>query len=378
MSEPLRVAVVAGAYTDVLDGVTLTTDRQVRYLLDRGVPVRVYAPGPVRPVHAPAGELVPVPSVPLTGTAYRMAVGLTPAVRRDLRRFRPTLVHLATPDLLGAGVLRWAVRRRVPAVATFHTHFARYLRYYRLGLLEPLAWRWLRGFYRRCREVYVAARSTADELAEHGIAGNVAIRPFGVDADHFAPARRSDDWRSRHGIGPGDVAVLFVGRLVWEKGLRVWADAVRRLEADRVPHRGVVVGEGPAGPAVRAMLPRTTFTGRLSGDELATAYASSDVFLFPSGSETFGLVTVEALASGLAVVVADAPGSRDIVRDGVDGMVCPAGDAAAFAAAVARLVREPAMRAAFAAAGVRRAAAYRWDAVLGQMLSDFRHVLQAG
>lgn len=371
----LRVAFFAGAYNGVLDGVTLTSNRQVAYLVEQGVPVRVYAPTADRPVLVHAGDLVPVPSVGIPGTPYRLALGLPPSIRRDLTAFRPTLVHLATPDLLGTAALLWATRHRVPAVATYHTHFSSYLRYYRAGFLEPLAWRAQRWFYRRCAEVSVATRSMADELLAHGVAANYVINPFGVDTAHFSPAHRSDDWRRRHGIAPGEVVLLFVGRLVWEKGLRLWANVIRRLEAEGVPHRSVVVGEGPAGTALRALLPNTVFTGRLPGDELGTAYASADVFFFPSASETFGCVTVEALASGLPCVVADATGSRDILRHGLEGLVCPPGDEAAFFDALARLVREPPTRAAMAAAAVRRAAEFRWEAVLAAMLANWQRVV---
>jgi phosphatidylinositol alpha 1,6-mannosyltransferase len=283
----LRVAFVTGNFDYALDGVALTSQRQVAYLLDQGVPVRVYAPTATR-VLPHAADVVPVPSVGVPGTPYRLALGLTPAARRELAAFRPTLVHLATPDLLGTAALVWANRRRVPAVATYHTHFSSYLRYYRAGFLEPPSWRAQRWFYRRCAETYVATQSMADELRSHGVDGNFVISPFGVDTGRFSPANRSDDWRRQRGIAPGEVVVLFVGRLVWEKGLRLWAEVVRRLEKEGVPHRSLIVGEGPAAAALRAMLPHTVFTGRLSGDELATAFASADVFFFPSASETLG------------------------------------------------------------------------------------------
>jgi phosphatidylinositol alpha 1,6-mannosyltransferase len=155
--------------------------------------------------------------------------------------------------------------------------------------------------------------------------------------------------------------VSFVGRLVWEKGLAVFADVLNRLRAEGVKFRALVVGDGQARAGLEAMLPNAVYTGYLTDTALATAFASSDIFFNPSASETFGCVTVEALASGLAVVAADAPGSRDIIRNGVDGILCPPEDRDAFAAAVKQLIVNPVARAELRQHGLVRAAGYRWD-----------------
>lgn len=373
-----RVAFFTGNYTDVVDGVALTSIRQVEYLVRQNVPVRVYAPISSRPALASIATPVDVPSVAIPTMPYRVAFGLTPGVRADVRRFAPDLVHLATPDLLGWTALNWASRRKIPVVTTFHTHFASYLKHYGLGFLEPLVWRVFRQFYRRCAEVYVACQSMADELRHNGLDANFVINPFGVDQAHFSPAKRSDEWRAAHGFGPTDAVVAFVGRLVWEKGLKVWAETIRKLEADGVPHKALVIGEGPAGAGFRKIAPTAAFTGRLTGAELGVAFASADVFFFPSSSETFGCVTVEALASGLACVVADATGSRDIIRAGVDGVVCPPTDVPAFAHAVTQLVRDADLRNRYRANAPRRAAAFQWETVLAAMLANFRRAAGRG
>jgi len=369
-----RVAFFTGNYTDIVDGVALTSIRQVEYLLRQNVPVRVYAPTSSKPALTSIATPVDVPSLRIPTMPYRVAFGLTPGIREDVRRFAPTVVHLATPDLLGWNALNWATRRKIPVVTTFHTHFASYLKHYGLGFLEPAVWRVFRLFYRRCAEVYVACQSMADELRRNGLDANFVINPFGVDQAHFSPAKRSDEWRAAHGFVPADVVVAFVGRLVWEKGLKVWAETIRKLTADGVPHKALVIGEGPAGAGFRKLAPTATFTGRLTGAELGVAFASADVFFFPSASETFGCVTVEALASGLACVVADATGSRDIIRAGVDGLLCPPTDVPAFAAAVAGLIRDPAARHRLRASAPTRAAEFQWEAVLATMLTRFRYV----
>jgi phosphatidylinositol alpha 1,6-mannosyltransferase len=358
----LRVAVVTGNYAGVVDGVALTLNRYVGALLAAGAAVRVYAPSVGRPAFAPVGDVVTVPSVPFVGP-YRLALGLAGA-KADLARFRPNVIYLSTPDLLGLAALDFARRRHIPAVATFHTHYGTYLRHYGVGFLAGPYWWAVRQFYRRCRAVYVAGPSLTDDLRRHRVDANFVQMPLGVDTARFSPARRSEAWRRARGLGPGECVILYVGRLVWEKGLATFAEAIRLLTARGVPHRVLVVGEGPAGATFRTMLPGADFAGRLTGDALATAFASSDVFFFPSASETFGLVSLEALASGLPCVVADATGSKDIVRREIDGLVCPPDDAIAFADAVGRLALTPTLRARFAAAGVARAHDFAWPNVL--------------
>ncbi len=373
----LRVAIVCGNFDVVVDGVSLTLHRQADYLRAHGATVRVYAPtGPRRIAHTHA--VVAVPSIGVFDTPYRLAAGLSAVARRDLAAFRPSLVHVATPDWLGWSAVRWANTRRVPVAATYFTHFGRYAKHYRLGFLEPLAWRYQRAFYRRCTEVLVPCTSVADDLAAQGVRGPFAVSPFGVDLEAFSPARRSAEWRQRHGFAADDVVIVFVGRLVWEKGLDLWAKVIGRLEAAGVPHRSAIVGEGPAGAAMRARLPRTVFTGRLAQPELGTAVASCDLFFFPSDSETFGCVTAEALAAGVPAVVADATGSRDLVRPNENGLVCRAGDEAGFYAAVLELLRDAPTRRWLAAHGPASAAPFAWDRVLADHLTHVRRLTGGG
>ena len=365
---------ITGNYNAVVDGVALVTNRQVAALLSVGAAVRVYAPVAAIPSIVPhAGDLVPIPSIPIV-PPYRLALGLSKKGRDDLARFRPNLVHIATPDLLGIAAQEWARRRKIPVVSTFHTHFGSYLTYYHCGFLNPIYVRAIRWFYRRCDAVYVACQSMIEELRRTGIDANFVEMPLGVDTERFAPTKRSEAWRATMGFSPNEIVLVFVGRLVWEKGIRAFIETVNLLETRGVPHRVLVVGEGPASDAFRTRLPNATFTGRLLGDELPTAFASSDLFFFPSASETFGLVTLEAIASGLPAVVADATGSKDIVRHGVDGLVCPPEDVPAFAAALERLIRDPALRRTMAESGIERARSFRWNLVLGKLVEAFHHV----
>ena len=356
----------------MIDGVGLILNRYVKALLESGAAVRVYAPVADRPAIVPhAGDLVPVPSIPIV-RPYRLALGLTPRVRNDLVRFRPNLVHLSTPDWLGFAAQEWARRRRIPVASTFHTHFGSYLRYYKLGFLERVYVRAIRWFYRRCRSVYVACPSMIDDLRRTGLDANFRELPLGVDTTRFTPAKRNLDWRRRWGFEPDERVVLYVGRMVWEKGLATFAETMNALRTRGVPHRVLIVGEGPARDEFQARLPHAVFAGRLLGDDLPAAFASSDLFFFPSASETFGLVSLEAMASGLPCVVANATGSRDLVRNAVDGFVCPPHESAGYYAAIQELLANAQMRERFSRAAVKRAQSYSWSNVLDRTVRMMR------
>jgi glycosyltransferase involved in cell wall biosynthesis len=373
------VALFAGAYNHIADGVSLTLNRLVRHLERSGVRVCVFAPTVDDPqIPDYAGPLVPVPSIPAPGrTDYRISVGLTPSVRDALVAFDPTIVHIATPDLLGRHALHVATHAGLPVVASYHTHFSSYLKYYRLGWMEPLVWHYLRRFYTQCEQIYVPSTAMADILRAHGIRDGLRLWQRGVETDRFHPGHRSTAWRRAHGIADDAVVVTFVSRLVWEKGLDVYADVIEALQHRNVSHRSLIVGDGPARDALEARLPNAVFTGYLEGDALSRAYASSDVFLFPSDTETFGNVTLEAMASGLPTVCADAVGSRDLVDDGTTGVLCPPGDATAFADAVERLVADAALRKRMRTAARDRAQTFTWATILARMNTYYDEVLAA-
>jgi glycosyltransferase involved in cell wall biosynthesis len=364
----LRIALFTGAYNHIADGVSLTLNRLVDFLGRKGANVRVFAPTVPMPALAHAGTLVPVRSVQAPGRPdYRVSLGISREAREVLTEFRPNLFHIATPDFLGLAALRAARTGNVPVVASYHTHFASYLDYYRLGMLEGATWKYLRWFYGQCRQVYVPTPSMLEVLREQNIASDLRLWPRGVESDLFNPSRRSLDWRRARGIGDHDVVVAFVSRLVTEKGLNVVVDVLRGLDEKGVAHKAVIVGDGPERASLAQSLPSAIFEGHLRGEALATAYASSDVFLFPSETETFGNVTLEAMSSGLPAVVADATGSNALVEDGVTGFLAPPRDSSAFLERVSRLVDHATLRSRMGMAARTRAEGFEWSRVLAQI-----------
>ena len=371
-----RVALFAGAYNHIADGVSLTLNRLVAHLeAQDNTAVCVFAPTVDKPALDHAGTLCPVPSLAAPGRPeYRLSLGLSHEAWAVLRAFDPTLFHIATPDLLGYHALQTARRWGRPIVASYHTHFSSYLKYYHLTALEPMLWKYLRAFYRQCAHIYVPSSSIADILRAHGI--TEGLRPWerGIDTKRFHPSRRSLAWRREHGIADNEVVLSFVSRLVREKGLELLPKIQDVLREKGIEARLLIVGEGPARDELEAALPDACFTGFLTGEALATAYASSDVFVFPSDTETFGNVTLEAMASGVPTVCADAVGSRDLVEEGTTGVLCPPDDAHAFADALAPLLTNAERRATMGQAAHERAQSYTWATLLARMDSYYDEV----
>ncbi len=371
----LRIALFSGAYNHIADGVSLTLNRLVDFLGRKGAEVRVYAPTTPEPALAHAGTLVPVRSIQAPGRPdYRVSLGLSREARIDLTRFRPDLFHIATPDFLGVAALRTAIASQTRVVASYHTHFASYLDYYRLGALEGVTWKYLRWFYDQCLHVYVPTPSMLQVLKDQGVSSDLRIWPRGVESDLFNPARRSLDWRRSRGIADDEVVVTFVSRLVAEKGLNVVADVAAGLREKGLKHRILIVGDGPERASLTASTPQAIFEGHQKGEALATAYASSDVFLFPSETETFGNVTLEAMSSGLPAVVANATGSNALVTDGVTGFLATPRDSQEFLARVSALIADATIRQQLGSAARVAAEGYEWSRVLGLIASYYEEL----
>ena len=375
---PLRVAFVASSYNYIKDGVALTLNRLVAYLERQGVEVLVFAPVGKVPAFAHHGTVVPVPSMSLPPRPeYRLAFGLGRQAADRLRAFRPDIIHIAlAPDFLGYSALKAAQRLQIPVVASYHTRFETYLKHYwYVAGLAGLVRRYLRRSYGACREVYVPSQSMIDALLADGFRNNFRLWPRGVDTARFNPGKRSVSWRAKHGISESELVVVFISRLVREKRLDTLAAALRLMEAGRIAHRCVVVGDGPERATLERQLPHAVFTGFLEGEELAEAYASSDVFIFPSETETFGNVTLEAMASGLPCVCADATGSRSLVAHGRTGYLAKPGRAQEFADHIVTLARDPKLRRQMGAAARERSLEFSWDESMARIHGYYKSLL---
>lgn len=375
--EELRIALFSGNYNYVRDGANQALNRLVGFLLRKGAHVRVYSPTVDNPAFPPTGDLVSVPSVPIPGRPeYRLAVRLPASVRRDIEAFRPNVLHVAAPDIVAHRAVSWARKHNTPVISSVHTRFDTYLQYYGLKFLEPTARAIMRRYYRRCDAIVVPAQSTAAIMRAQRMNKDISIWARGVDRTQFNPERRSLEWRRAHGIGDDEMVVCFLGRLVLEKGLDVFADAIDAARAMNVPLKVVAIGDGPARDYFQERLPDAIFTGQLTGTELATALASTDVFMNPSITETFGNVTLEAMASGLPVMAAAASGTTSLVQDNVTGRLAEPGDNEAMANELADYQRDPALRAKHGAAGLEFAKTMDWDEINAAVMRVYERVIE--
>lgn len=372
----MRIALFSGNYNYLREGANQALNRLVGYLEgERGMTVRVYSPVTDKPAFEPAGTLVPVPSITLpVRTEFQLALGLARRTRQDIEDFAPDLVHVATPDILDTRAQTFALRRSIPVVASLHTRFESYLGYYGLSWLRPLAEAHLRRFYRRSTHVLVPNAAMAVEMRALRGDDRVSVWSRGVDHDLFDPARRGLAWRRARGIADDEIVLLYFGRLVVEKGIEPYVSTVLKLRERGIRVRPLVVGAGPAA-AEFAALGDVVMTGHLDGAELATAVASADILLNPSTTEAFGNVVLEAMASGLPVVSADAPSASALVENGRTGLLCRPDGVEPYVEAVATLAASPDRRSELGAAARAASLAYSWDAASASVADVYERLV---
>jgi glycosyltransferase involved in cell wall biosynthesis len=372
----LRVALFSGNYNYVRDGANQALNRLVEYLLRQGAAVRIYSPKVTTPAFQHVGDLVGVPAIPLPGRAeYRAPMLLTPGIKKDIHRFKPNMVHVASPEVLGHAAVRHARKNHLPVVASVHTRFETYPRYYGFAFMEPLVLAGLRRFYRRCDAIFAPSDSMAQMLRDQRMNFDVGIWSRGVERDIFSPERRDLEWRRSLGIADDEVAIGFVGRLVMEKGLDVYSDTIDELVRRGVKHRVLIVGDGPAREWFEKRLPENAvFAGFQGGRDLGRATASMDILFNPSVTETFGNVTLEAMAAGIPVVASDATGSRSLVEPHITGELVRPGAIVSFADALAHFVEDGDMRRAAGHAGREASRAYEWDNVNQALVDSYLRI----
>lgn len=368
-----RVAMVTETYPPEVNGVAATIARVVQGLLQRGHHVQL-----VRPRQGPQdmacqaddtrfgnfSELLlpglPIPRYP----ELKMGLPATRALVRLWRQQRPDIVHVVTEGPLGWSALRAARQLSLPVVADFRTNFHAYSRHYGLAWLHNPVMAYLRRFHNRCAVTMVPTDVLRAELAAQGFE-RLQVVARGVDTALFDPARRDTTLRARWGAQPDTPVALYVGRLAPEKNLGALAAALDAQRALRPDLKMVLVGDGPARASLQQRLPRAHFAGVQQGVALAAHYASADLFLFPSLTETYGNVVPEAMASGLAVAAFDCAAAGQLIEDGRNGVLARGEAAAAFEAAALRLVRDlPAAR-AIGQQARRTAQALDWGRIVG-------------
>lgn len=333
----MRITLVSETFFPQVNGVSRTLDRLTRFLASRGDQVQLLIPDYGKEIaEGPADvTLFRAFHPPFYRELYLPLVGRR-KVQRTIESFAPDIVHIATEGPLGWSALRAVGKAGRPLVTSYHTNYCQYLPSYRAGALEPLAWRYLRWFHNHASTILCPSNSTRKMLLTKGFR-KVEIWGRGVDAEFFSPDKRDLRLRQPFGIEEHETLLLYAGRVANEKNLPMLIEAFNNLPDD-FPARLLIIGDGPLRAKLESVNKnrRIIFAGYRKGEELARLYASSDFFVFPSLTETFGNVMLEAMAAGLPVLGFNVPGPRDLVTPGETGELT----SEVSTDALARLIKE--------------------------------------
>jgi glycosyltransferase involved in cell wall biosynthesis len=377
---PLRIALVTETYLPEVNGVAITIGRMVEGLIRRGHRLHLVRPRQHKrdaPQLTEQFEETLVGGMPIPG--YPELKSGFPAKNRLLRLWReqrPDIVHVATEGPLGWSACTAARKLGIPVSTDFHTNFHNYSEHYGIGwLTKPIA-AYLRHFHNRTDCTLVPTAALRDELTQQGYR-DVMVVSRGVDADLFHPDRRSAELRRSWGATDDTPVAILVSRLAPEKNLPVVIAAFEQMRASRPDARLVMVGDGPARAALEQQHPHVIFAGMKTGEELAAHYASGDIFLYPSLTETYGNVTVEAMASGLATVAYDYAAARQHIRHEVNGLLAPFDDTDAFVAQARGLVDDAERIDRIRGDARRTVESLTWDHIMGQMETVLTDLVRA-
>lgn len=371
----MRIALITETFLPSINGVTTTLCRLLDHLQAEGHEALLLAPQSAPDYYA-GTKILPLSGVPLP---LYPELNFTPpqfGLTQRLRAFEPDILHVVAPAALGAIVPNIAHSLRVPVISSFHTDLVAYSQHYGLGFFKGAFSGYLRWLHNRTRLTLCPSTTTLNNLRQQGFR-RLRVWGRGVDTARFHPDHRSEEWRESVGASPDEVILLYVGRVAKEKRINMLEKTLRRLQGEyRV--RLVVVGDGPARAELEQRMQGLPvhFTGYLKGAALATAYASSDLFVFPSDTDTFGQVMQEAMASGLPVVAARSGGAPDLVREGKTGYMFEPGVESDLNAQLRRVIADNDLRAAMGVAGRRTAEQRSWSSVMNELLAHYRHVLR--
>ena len=381
MTTPLHVAVVTETFPPEVNGVAMTLSRMVQGLLARGHRVSLVRPRQ----HAADTDDVPPTSPQLTTTLVRglpipgytgLKFGL-PAprlLRRLWRKDRPDVVQVATEGPLGASAIAAARALGIPVVSEFHTNFHAYSRHYGFAWLESIVTAHLRRLHNRSRMTLVPSRQLGVDLQRRGYR-NIRVVARGVDTALFNPGRRSAALRAVWKVGEKDLVVAHVGRLAPEKNLPLVLSTFEAIRRYAPGARLLLVGDGPARAGLQREHPEHLYAGMRHGEDLAAHYASADLFLFPSMTDTWGNVTLEALASGLPVVAYRMAAAAELIRHGDNGMLADPGASDQFVRAALDLVTRPGVRYRAAAAAPQSVASLDWERIHDRLVTALRDAI---
>ncbi|WP_019911941.1 glycosyltransferase family 4 protein [Paenibacillus sp. HW567] len=372
----MRLALFTDTFLPQTNGVARTLSRLTGHLNRRGIEHLLFTPKS-SPEDSYPDPVRPIASIPFfLYPECRLALPSMSSIQNQLKSFQPDLLHMATPFNIGLCGLRYAHKHGLPHVASYHTHFDRYLEYYRMRPIVPLYWKYMKWFHRSCDATFAPSQETVSTLSRQGIE-RLKLWSRGIDCRMYSPDKRNARRvREQYGIA-APLVLLYVGRIAPEKDIATLLQAMRQLpESLAAGIHLLVVGDGPLLPELRANAPHNvTFTGAKHGEELAELYASGDLFVFPSSTETFGNVVLEAMASGLPVIAAGAGGSKELILPGVTGRLFEPQNPGALVEEISKIADQPVQRAAMGVEGRRAALGRSWEQIFDGLITDYEEVI---
>jgi phosphatidylinositol alpha 1,6-mannosyltransferase len=369
MQDKIRIAYFAGTMKPGQDGVTRVLYKMIEYFNKNSVENIFYSPV-IPQVSEQPTRMFEVPSftIPLYKD-YKFAVPGIKYFEDSLNNFKPDILHINSPCPLGYAAVKYGLKNNIPVVATYHTHFPSYAKYYKIKALENWGWNYLRSLYNKCEVVYVPSRPIMEELSAQGL-DTIQYLPHGVDTEVFNPSFKSPEWKESIGC-KGKKIILYSGRLVWEKDLKVFADTYKLITGKRNDAVFVLAGDGPIRSDLQEMMPEAVFLGYQSGKALSTVYSSSDIFAFPSTTETFGNVTVEAMASGIPPVCVREGGAYGMINEGVTGLIAEPHNPNSLAEKILFLLDNDEQRITIGSNALNYSRTQSWDTIISRLLENY-------
>ena len=320
---------------------------------------------------------IPAATIPINKT-YKMAIPWFSGgrMRKKLEAFQPDVIHIATPSLLGEFALKYAKEKQIPILTIYHTHFISYVDYYlksspRLAnFIRSLIAKSQHAFYNSCERIYVPSAEMKSALLSWNVeAWRLQLWQRGMDTQLFS-AKKKDKGMIRALVGNDEPVILFASRLVWEKNLETLCNIYQLSQDQNLPYNFLIVGDGVAFEDCQRRMPKAIFTRKVDHQQLSILYASADVFLFPSISESYGNVVVEAMASGLPCVIADGGGSRNFIQQGENGFLCPPNQADDYLDKITKILQDDNLRQQFVAEGLSYSKTLSWGALASTYFED--------
>lgn len=373
----MRIAIFTDTFLPQINGVTNTLNRMIKYLENNGIDYLVFAPGDL--------------SKDISGdNIYRflsfnfflypeckVAIPNYNKIKAKLEQFKPDLIHIVTPFNIGLAGLKFGKDESIPVVASYHTNFSQYLSYYKIKFIDKALWRYFAWFHNQCFMNFCPSNDTRQDLINHGIK-NIAIWGRGIDYDLYSPQKRNQKLRDELGIGDRK-AILYVGRISPEKDLDILIKSIESINNSiyKKDVCFVITGDGPMMNDIRNLkIDNIILTGYKKGEELSSIYASCDIFAFPSTTETYGNVILEAMSSGLPVIAPYSGGLTENLYDGYNSLCCRPRVPEDMTAAIIKLAENESLRQRLSRQAREYVRSKSWDSIFSKLVSDYCYVLQ--